>query len=137
MRTAPLALAYLDRDPAERPRPGCSLGRVAELRIDAVVSLCRLGTLDVPVVALEDPATFWVIDSPALCESGRHVPLPVNGVPGLILTVVSDRPTGERPPIIARADDRVYTTRVVLTATAPDYGTASFDRLLQAALDAD
>lgn len=41
-----------------------SLGRVAELGIDAVVSLCRLGTLDVPAVAAEDHATFWVVDSP-------------------------------------------------------------------------
>lgn len=40
-----------------------SLGRVAELGIDAVVSLCRLGTLDVPGVAPEDHATFWVVDS--------------------------------------------------------------------------
>lgn len=41
-----------------------SLGRVAELGIDAVVSLCRLGTSDVPSVAPEDHATFWIIDSP-------------------------------------------------------------------------
>ncbi|MDQ0665404.1 ADP-ribosyl-[dinitrogen reductase] hydrolase [Arthrobacter ulcerisalmonis] len=41
-----------------------SLGRVAELGIDAVVSLCRLGTLNVPGVAPEDHATFWVVDSP-------------------------------------------------------------------------
>jgi ADP-ribosyl-[dinitrogen reductase] hydrolase len=42
-----------------------SLGRVDELGIDAVVSLCRLGTADVPGVAPEDHATFWVVDSPA------------------------------------------------------------------------
>lgn len=41
-----------------------SLGRMAELGIDAVVSLCRLGTSDVPGVAPEDHATFWVVDSP-------------------------------------------------------------------------
>ncbi|MGY3380890.1 ADP-ribosyl-[dinitrogen reductase] hydrolase [Arthrobacter sp. TE12231] len=41
-----------------------SLARVAELGIDAVVSLCRLGTADVPSVAPEDHATFWIIDSP-------------------------------------------------------------------------
>ena len=29
-----------------------------------MVSLCRLGTLDVPAVAAEDHATFWVVDSP-------------------------------------------------------------------------
>lgn len=40
-----------------------SVARVAELGIDAVVSLCRLGTEDVPGVALADHATFWVIDS--------------------------------------------------------------------------
>ncbi|MGO4192993.1 ADP-ribosylglycohydrolase family protein [Arthrobacter sp. YAF17] len=40
-----------------------SLGRLAELEIDAVVSLCRLGALGVPSVAPEDHATFWVIDS--------------------------------------------------------------------------
>lgn len=40
-----------------------SLGRSAELGIDAVVSLCRLGTSDVPGVAPEDHATFWVVDS--------------------------------------------------------------------------
>jgi ADP-ribosyl-[dinitrogen reductase] hydrolase len=28
------------------------------------VSLCRLGTLDVPAVAAEHHATFWVVDSP-------------------------------------------------------------------------
>lgn len=48
-----------------------SLGRVAELGIDAVVSLCRLGTQDVPTVAPEDHATFWVIDSP-LEEDNAH-----------------------------------------------------------------
>ncbi|MDQ0617350.1 ADP-ribosylglycohydrolase family protein [Arthrobacter globiformis] len=41
-----------------------SLQRVAELGIDAVVSLCRLGTQDVPGVAPEDHASFWVVDSP-------------------------------------------------------------------------
>ncbi|MEV5053670.1 ADP-ribosylglycohydrolase family protein [Arthrobacter sp. LAR12-1-1.1] len=42
-----------------------SLGLVAELGIDAVVSLCRLGTSDLPgVVAAEDHAAFWVVDSP-------------------------------------------------------------------------
>ncbi|MDT0195713.1 ADP-ribosylglycohydrolase family protein [Arthrobacter sp. AB6] len=40
-----------------------SLQRVTELGIDAVVSLCRLGTLDVPGVEPEDHASFWVVDS--------------------------------------------------------------------------
>lgn len=35
------------------------------------MSLCRLGTSDVPGVALEDHATFWVIDSPA-AEDNAH-----------------------------------------------------------------
>lgn len=46
-----------------------SLARVADLGIDAVVSLCRLGTMDVPVVAPEDHATFWVIDSPVTADN--------------------------------------------------------------------
>lgn len=40
-----------------------SVARAADLGIDAVVSLCRLGTEDVPSVAAADHATFWVIDS--------------------------------------------------------------------------
>jgi ADP-ribosyl-[dinitrogen reductase] hydrolase len=40
-----------------------SLGRVTELGIDAVVSLCRLGTEDAPSVLQEDHATFWIVDS--------------------------------------------------------------------------
>jgi ADP-ribosyl-[dinitrogen reductase] hydrolase len=41
-----------------------SLRRVEDLGIDAVVSLCRLGTDDAPPVTPEDHATFWVIDAP-------------------------------------------------------------------------
>ncbi|BCW66040.1 ribosylglycohydrolase [Arthrobacter sp. NicSoilB4] len=41
-----------------------SLGRVADLGIDAVVSLCRLGTGIAPSVTPEDHATFWIVDSP-------------------------------------------------------------------------
>ncbi|MFP3459800.1 dual specificity protein phosphatase [Arthrobacter globiformis] len=40
-----------------------SVARVAELGIDAVVSLCRLGIDDVPAVGAADHATFWVVDS--------------------------------------------------------------------------
>jgi hypothetical protein len=76
-------------------------------------------------------------DLGALRDSGRHVPLSVNGVSGLYLRVVSDRPAGERLAAIARVDDTVRTTRVTVVATAPDYGTASFDRLLHATLDSD
>ncbi|MGN7198598.1 hypothetical protein [Arthrobacter sp. SAFR-044] len=48
-----------------------ALERVAELGIDTVVSLCRLGTLDVPGVAPEDHATFWVVDS-AVEDDNAH-----------------------------------------------------------------
>ena len=40
-----------------------ALGRTAELGIDAVVSLCRLGTDDVSGIAPENQATFWLVDS--------------------------------------------------------------------------
>lgn len=77
-------------------------------------------------------------DLRTLRETGQQIPLPVNGVSGLDLSVVSDRPAGQRAPVIARADDAaVYTTRVIVTATAPDYGTDSFDKLLKATLDSD
>jgi ADP-ribosyl-[dinitrogen reductase] hydrolase len=41
-----------------------TLERATELGIDAVVSLCRLGSRDAPAVAPEDHATFWIIDFP-------------------------------------------------------------------------
>ncbi|WP_104054957.1 MULTISPECIES: ADP-ribosylglycohydrolase family protein [unclassified Arthrobacter] len=40
-----------------------ALGRTAEMGIDAVVSLCRLGTDDVTGIAPENQATFWLVDS--------------------------------------------------------------------------
>lgn len=91
------------------------------------------------VVELTDnaDARLSVKDLAALRDSGRDIPLPVNGVSGLNLQVVSDRPGAERIAAIARTEDRVRTTKVIVTATAPDYGTASFDRLLQVTLDAD
>lgn len=73
----------------------------------------------------------------SLCSSGGRIPLPVNGVPGLELNVISDRPAGERIAAIARVDETLRTSHVTVFATPPDYGTASFDRLLQATLDAD
>ncbi|MDF9751569.1 hypothetical protein [Arthrobacter sp. ES3-54] len=73
----------------------------------------------------------------SLCSAGGRIPLPVNGVPGLELSVVSDRPAVERIAAIARVDETVRTSCVTVFATPPDYGTASFDRLLQATLDAD
>ena len=48
-----------------------SLGRVAELGIDAVVSLCRLGVEDMPDVPACDHATFWVVDSPKTGDNAR------------------------------------------------------------------
>ncbi|SEQ04396.1 ADP-ribosylglycohydrolase family protein [Arthrobacter sp. OV608] len=48
-----------------------SLQRVDELGIDAVVSLCRLGTLDVPGMSPENHATFWVVDS-AVGDDNAH-----------------------------------------------------------------
>lgn len=48
-----------------------SLDRVEELGIDAVVSLCRLGTDDAPAVAAEDHATFWVVDSPVEADNAH------------------------------------------------------------------
>lgn len=73
----------------------------------------------------------------ALMENGRRVPLLVNGVPGLDLSVVRDRPAVAREPVVKRVDNEVRTTRVVITVTPPDYGISSFDRLLSAAIDAD
>lgn len=73
----------------------------------------------------------------SLCSSGGRIPLPVNGVPGLELGVISDRPAGERMAAMIRVDETLRTSHVTVFATPPDYGTASFDRLLQATLDAD
>ncbi|MGX1162130.1 hypothetical protein FBY31_3815 [Arthrobacter sp. SLBN-100] len=73
----------------------------------------------------------------ALRESGDDMPLPVNGISGLSLRVVTDGPRQERVAAISRVADRVWTTRVIISASPPDYGTASFDRLLAATLDDD
>ena len=80
-------------------------------------------------------ARLTVRDLVALRESREDMPLPVSGVSGLSLRVVSDGPRTERVAAISRVADGVWTTRVIVSATAPDYGTASFDRLLAAALD--
>lgn len=82
-------------------------------------------------------AKLSVKDLLALRDTQADMPLSVNGVSGLNLRVVSDRPGGERIAAIARTDDRIRTTQIIVAANAPDYGTASFDRLLQATLDAD
>lgn len=84
-----------------------------------------------------EDARLTVKDLVALRESGEDMPLPVNGISGLSLRVLSDGPRQERVAAIARVADGAWTTRVIVSATAPDYGTASFDRLLAATLDAD
>ena len=48
-----------------------SVGQVAELGIDAVVSLCRLGTEDVAGVWASDHAVFWVVDSSGLGDNAQ------------------------------------------------------------------
>lgn len=70
----------------------------------------------------------------AVMEYGRRVPLLVNGVPGIDLSIVRDRPSVAREPVVKRVDNEVRTTRVVITVTPPDYGVTSFDRLLAAAI---
>ena len=82
-------------------------------------------------------ASLTVKDLVALRESGGDMPLPVNGVSGLSLRVMSDGPRQERVAAISRVADRVWTTRVIISASPPDYGTTSFDRLLAATLDDD
>lgn len=70
----------------------------------------------------------------ALIENGEPLPLLVNGVPGLELSVVREQPPVQvRNSAVKRVDNVVRTTRVVITATPPDYGITSFDRLLAAA----
>ncbi|WP_026533361.1 hypothetical protein [Arthrobacter sp. H41] len=74
-----------------------------------------------------------------LVRYGQHVPLLVNGVPGLDLTALRQaQPLQQqvvlgRDPVVKREQDAVTTTWVVLTITPPEYGISSFDRLLGAA----
>lgn len=82
-------------------------------------------------------------------ENERRISLLVHGVPGLELRAVRH---GESPAIGPKQSPPhqtaprnsssartpvVTTTQVVIAITPPEYGTASFDRLLQATLDAD
>lgn len=82
-------------------------------------------------------------------EKERCIPLLVHGVPGLELRTVR---LGDLPAIRPKQAPEVRTTtknssskdtpvvtttQVIIAITPPDYGTASFDRLLQATLDAD
>ncbi|MFJ5696902.1 hypothetical protein [Arthrobacter sp. NPDC093139] len=61
-----------------------------------------------------------------LVKSGEQLPLLVNGVPGLNLRV-------ERGSALEKNAPEKW--RVVFTVIPPDNGTASFDRLLAAAID--
>lgn len=72
----------------------------------------------------------------SLIETGKPLPLLVNGVPGLELQAVREKPPAQsRNPAIKRVDNVVWTTRIAITATLPDYGITSFDRLLAAATE--
>lgn len=82
-------------------------------------------------------------------ENERRIPLLVHGVPGLELRAVrqgespatgpKESPPHRNPPRNSSSTRTpvVTTTQVVVAITPPDYGTASFDRLLQATLDTD
>jgi hypothetical protein len=76
-----------------------------------------------------------VEDFRRLIESGENLPLPINGLSGLDLRVIQKRTQQVREPGVNRNANVITTTRVVLTVTPPDYGIASFDRLLAAAKD--
>ncbi|MCO4261499.1 hypothetical protein NG697_00840 [Pseudarthrobacter sp. MDT3-26] len=74
----------------------------------------------------------------ALIENGAPLPLPVNGVPGLELQAIREKPAVQlRNAAGKRADNVAQATRIVITATPPDYGITSFDHLLAAAVEAD
>lgn len=77
-----------------------------------------------------------VEDFRRLIESGESLPLPINGLSGVDLRVIQKRTEQVREPGVNRYPNVITTTRVVLTVTPPDYGIASFDRLLAAAKDA-
>lgn len=69
-----------------------------------------------------------------LITSGKKLPLLVNGVPGVELRVVRDRPTAPKNASAAKGAAVITTTRVLVEVAAPDYGVTSFDRLLAAEL---
>ena len=76
-----------------------------------------------------------VEDFRRLIESGESLPLPINGLSGVDLRVIQKRPEQVREPVVKKYGNVPTTNRVVLTVTPPDYGIASFDRLLAAAKD--
>ncbi|MBG6225942.1 hypothetical protein IWX63_002525 [Arthrobacter sp. CAN_A2] len=73
-----------------------------------------------------------------LVTHGQCIPLLVNGVSGLELTALREKPP--EPPqcikkdqrIVSTVPDVVVTTRIVITTTPPEYGITSFDKLLAA-----
>ncbi|WP_427133996.1 hypothetical protein [Pseudarthrobacter sp. S9] len=66
--------------------------------------------------------------------SGKKLPLLVNGVPGVELKVVTNRPPAPKNASAPKAPAVITTTRVLAEVAAPDYGVTSFDRLLAAEL---
>jgi hypothetical protein len=73
----------------------------------------------------------------SLIETGKPLSILVNGVPGLELVAIREQPPAQvRNAVIKRVDNVVWTTRIAITATSPDYGITSFDRLLAAAASA-
>lgn len=70
-------------------------------------------------------------------ENGKPLPLLVNGVPGLELQATTEQPPEPaRNPAGKRVDSAARITRIAISATPPDYGITSFDRLLAAAAGA-
>lgn len=81
-------------------------------------------------------------------ENERRLPLPVHGVPGLELRAIRHGETSAIQPNQSRQSPSPprnsssartpveTTTQIIVAITPPDYGTASFDRLLQATLGA-
>jgi hypothetical protein len=58
------------------------------------------------------------------------VPLPIHGVPGLGMRVMQQHPRNAEPQTVTAAANSKGAGHVVITVTPPDYGIASFDRLL-------
>lgn len=74
----------------------------------------------------------------ALDEQARRVSLFVNGVTGLVLSAVRQEPPSAQPTLTPKGTPAaqplpkpITLTRVLVTVTPPEYGIASFDRLLE------
>lgn len=68
----------------------------------------------------------------SLLVEGGSLPLLVNGVSGLHLSVIP-QPTPQPKQYAKPKTEVVTTTRIVIAANPPDYGISSFDRLLETA----